>query len=136
MPSTTIRAARVTVFNSTPSRYIIAHVAATQTGTEVEETSAVRSGKRKSITRITMTTASTRSFRNESTDLLTTTGWSVMRCTRMSGGAVARNDSITLLTSLPKETILLPERISMEKMRQRLLVTDVSEYWMYFDSSW
>ena len=136
MPSTTMRAAKVTVFNSMPNRYMMAHAAAMQTGTEVEETKAVRKGKRKSITRMTMMMASMRSFRKECTDLLTTTGWSVMRCTLMSGGAVARKVSISLLTSSPKATTLFPGRISIEKMRHWLPLTKLSEYWMYCDASW
>ena len=106
MPRTTISAAKVTVFNSMPNRYMMAQAAAIQTGTEVDETKAVRKGKRKSITMMTMMMASMRSFRKERTDLLTTTGWAVMRCTLMSGGAVDRKVSISLLTSSPKATTL------------------------------
>ena len=123
------------MFSSMPSKYMMAHVAAMHTGTEVDDTKAVRKGNKKSMTKITMRMASIRSLRKESTDLLTTTGKSVMRCTLMSGGAVAKKSLIILLTSSPKATILLPGRISMEKIKQGLLVTAVSEKAMYCDSS-
>ena len=105
------------------------------TGTEVEDTKAVRSGNKNSITKMTMMMASIKSFKKERTDLLTTSGWSVMRCTLMSGGAVAKKASITLLTCSPNSTMLLPERISMENIRQLLLLALASEYCMYCEVS-
>ena len=85
MPSTAISAASVTVFSSKPMKYMMPIVAAMHIGTEVELTSAVRSGNSISITKITISIASIRSFRNDRTDWSTTFGWSVMRCIWMSG---------------------------------------------------
>ena len=130
-----MRAAKVTVLSSIPRRYIIAHAAAMHTGTDVDDTNAVFNGNSISITKMTMRIASMRSFRNDNTDLLTTTGWSVIRCTLMSGGAVFRKALIFSFTSSPNATTLYPGRISMENIKHRLLSTTLSEYWMYCDAS-
>ena len=72
MPSTTMSAARVTVFSSIPKMYISPMVTAVQTGTLEPDTRAVRSGKRSSITAMTTSMEKSRSRRNDITDLLTT----------------------------------------------------------------
>ena len=72
MPSTTMRAAKVTVFSSMPKMYISPKVTAVQTGTLEPDTRAVRSGKSSSITAMTTKMEKRRSRRNDITDLLTT----------------------------------------------------------------
>ena len=89
MPNTKISAASVTVFNSMPVRYISPIQIAVHTGTPVDATKAVRSGKSTNMTAITTRMEITISRRNEMTESFTTFGWSVMRWKRMSGGSNA-----------------------------------------------
>ena len=106
-------------------------------GTDVELMRAVRSGKSISITKMTMRMASRRSLRKERTDLSTTLGWSVMRWTWMSGVMVASYSLMMSSTLAPKSTTLLPGRISIESITQRLPRAEVSLYLMWgFDSSY
>ena len=79
MPSTTIRAASVTVLRSMPVRYMTARATAVHTGTPELAMSAERIGKSISITKMTTSIEMTRSRRNENTDVPTTLGWSVIR---------------------------------------------------------
>ena len=118
IPNTTISAARVTVFNSIPKRYMIPIVMAMQTGKPVELTRAVRNGKRTSMTAMTMSTETTRSLRNDRTLLSTTRGWSVILCIWTSGGNVARICSNISSTLAPNATMLLPDCISILSSRQ------------------
>ena len=125
MPSTAMRAARVTVFISKPRKYMMPSVAAMHIGTDVELTRAVFSGKSTSITMMTTRMASMRSFRNERTERSTTCGWSVMRCMWMSGGMFLAYSCITSSTWSPKATTLLPGRISMDSIRVRFFFTSL-----------
>ena len=79
MPSTTMRAAKVTVFNSMPQRYIIPMLNAVQMGSPELATRAVRMGKSNSMTTMTTIMEMSRSRRKLLTDFCTTLGWSVMR---------------------------------------------------------
>ena len=120
MPRTTISAASVTVLSSMPNKYISPSVMAVQIGTPEPATSAVRNGKSRSITAITTSIDSTRSRRKEITDLLTTLGWSVMRCMFTSGGSSWRISSRMFSTFSPKATMLLPAHISIDIITQLL----------------
>ena len=74
IPKTKISAARVTVFSSMPVRYIRPIQMAVQTGTPVDATRAVRSGKSSSMTAITTRMEMTMSRKKERTESLTTFG--------------------------------------------------------------
>ena len=117
IPSTTIRAARETVFRHIPKRYIQARAIAVQTGTPEDAMSAERMGKSRSITRITTSIDISKSLRKDQTESPTTFGWSVMRETFRLSGASDIKSASTLSTSFPNATILLSGRISMESTR-------------------
>ena len=74
IPSTTIRAARVTVFRSIPIRYMTAMAMIVQIGTPELAIRADFNGKRISMTSITTIIAITRSLTNAQTDVSTTLG--------------------------------------------------------------
>ena len=74
IPSTTIRAASVTVLRSIPIRYMIAMAMAVQIGTPELAIRADLSGKRISITSMTTIMAITRSLTNAHTEVSTTLG--------------------------------------------------------------
>ena len=128
IPSTAISAARVTVFSSNPRKYMMPSVAAMQIGTDVELTSAVRSGKSSNMTTITTRMASIRSRRNDRTERSTTCGWSVMRWIWMSGVSVFSYSANTFSTFLPNSTTLFPLLISSESTIQRVLSVTESLY--------
>ena len=79
IPSTTIKAASVTVFNSIPNKYIKPILMAVQMGKPELAMRAVRMGNSNSMTAMTTIMEMSRSRRNELTDFWTTLGWSVMR---------------------------------------------------------
>ena len=114
IPNTTIMAAKVTVFNSILNKYINATQHAVQIGRPVLATRAVLIGKSIIITNITTAMEMNKSRRNEVTDLDTTCGWSVIRYMCTLSGKSSSNFSNTFSTFLPKETILLPFRISTD----------------------
>ena len=74
IPSTTIRAAKVTVLRSIPIRYITAIAMVVQIGTPELAIRADFNGKRISMTSITTSMAITRSLTNAHTDVSTTLG--------------------------------------------------------------
>ena len=114
IPSTTIRAARVTVFRSRPTRYITATATAVHTGTPELAMRADLSGKSISITKITTSMEMTRSRRKENTESSTTFGWLVIWLTLTLSGSSARNASRVAPSSFPKATILFSGSISTE----------------------
>ncbi len=79
IPSTTIKAANVTVFNGMPTAYIIPIDIKILIGMEVAATIADLKGKSSIITRITTTMETNRSRTNELTESSTTLGWSAIR---------------------------------------------------------
>ena len=101
MPSTTMRAARVTVFNSMPKRYISPMLMAVQMGRPELATRAVRKGKRSSITTMTTIMEMSRSRRKDLTERSTTLGWSVMRYISTLSGRVSLNSASTFSTAFP-----------------------------------
>ena len=74
-----MRAAKVTVFNSMPKRYIIPMLNAVQMGSPELAMRAVRKGNSSNMTTMTTIMEMSKSRRKELTDFCTTLGWSVMR---------------------------------------------------------
>ena len=117
IPSTTIRAASVTVFRFMPVRNIIPMATAVHTGTPELAIRADLTGNSRSITKITTSIEMTRSLRNDHTEVPTTLGWSVTFDTLTLSGSVAPNSARTSSTSLPNATMLLSGRISTDIIR-------------------
>ena len=115
IPSTTIRAARVTMFMGMLSRYIAASEVAVHTGTPVHAIIADLSGKSINITIMTTRMDTSRSLRKFTTERLTTLGWSVMRVIVTLSGVSSENAEITLSTSSPNAVMLLSGRIATER---------------------
>ena len=113
IPSTTMRAARVTVFRGIPIRNIAARATAVQTGTPEEATAALLKGKSRSITKMTTRMEIKRSRRKLSTEVRTTRGWSVTRVSETLAGNSDSNCLSILSTSAPKATISRFSRIDI-----------------------
>ena len=115
IPSTTISAARVTMFSSIPAIYITATETNVLSGMVMAATMAERRGKSTIITTMMIIMATKRSRRKLVTLRLTTFGLSAMRVTFTSAGSSFLRKSLsTLSTSLPYCTTLLPGVISIE----------------------
>ena len=120
IPSTTIRAASVTVLSSMPAAYITATEINVLSGTVMAATMALLMGNSTIITRMIINIEMSRSRRKSLTLSPTTFGWSAMRVSvTSSGSSVALYSFSTLSTSLPYCTILLPGFISSESRMQR-----------------
>ena len=118
MPSTTIRAARVTVFTSMPTKNIIARAMAVHTGTPELAMRADLMGNIITITSMTTSIDISRSLTKENTEVATTRGWSLTLLRVTLSGRVEEYSPRTLSTSLPKATMLLSGRISTLIIRQ------------------
>ena len=116
IPSTTIRAASVTVFSGMPTVYMMAIDMNMLIGIEVAATTADLKGNRIIITAITIIMAMNRSRTNEVTDSSTTLGWSAMRLMETLLGSSFSNDLSTSSTCWPYSTMLKPSRISIDRM--------------------
>ena len=102
IPNTTIRAARVTMFNSMPAIYIIPTEMNVLSGMVMAATMALRSGKSTIMIRMMMTIEMSRSRKKSRTLVPTTFGWSAMRViVTSSGSSSARKSSSTWSTSFP-----------------------------------
>ena len=119
IPSTTIIAARVTIFSSMPTMYMMATDTNVLSGMVIAATMAERSGKSTIITRMIIIIEIIRSRRKDVMLTDTTLGLSAMRVTlTSSGSSFSRNSSSTRSTSLPYCMTLFPGLISMERSTQ------------------
>ena len=115
IPITTIKAASVTIFSSIPAIYIMATDMNVLSGIVMAATIAERRGKRTIITRMITAIEMSRSLRKSRTLLPTTLGWSaILVIITSSGSSSLRKSDITLSTSFPYSTMLLPRFISIE----------------------
>ena len=114
IPSTTMSAAKVTVFRSMPIRYMMAMAMEVQIGTPELAISADFNGKRISMTSMTTIIAMTRSLTKAHTDVSTTLGWSEILVIVTLSGRLSENSDTILSISFPKVTMLFPERISID----------------------
>ena len=119
IPSTTMSAARVTMFSSMPIIYIIATLMNVLSGMVMAATIAERSGKSTIMTRMMMTIEMSRSRKKSLTLMATTFGWSAMRViVTSSGSSDCRKSCSTWSTSRPYCTMLLPAVISIDSSTQ------------------
>ena len=119
IPNTTISAASVTMFSSMPAINMTDTLMNVLSGMVMAATMAERNGKRTIITRMIMAIEMSKSRRKSLTLVPTTFGWSAMRVIlTSSGNSDWLNSLITLSTSLPYCTILLPGVISNDKSMQ------------------
>ena len=114
IPSTTIKAARVTVFSSMLNVYMMASDMAVQIGIPELATKAERIGKSINMTSMTTMMEVTRSRRKDHTESPTTFGWLVILVMVTLAGSSFSNSSNNWSTSAPNSTMLLPGLISME----------------------